>query len=407
MSSSSLRFLILLYDNIHDIQLIFSLPEQQSYRNLLCFRSLISASHTFDPNLAAYCIVETHYLESQAWDRMGIFGKKQIIINSACLAVSGLGLMCSGLWVTNRVWEALSDPRCLSTNRESPKCSTRKPSTNQKARLSPLFHLEWEGPTTWHRCPARWDGSLALLTTTTLASLRYCSNPPSLLLLYPGNSDSSNTAISAASHGRYLSDSVTAVSPVPVPLSFRGAVAKVLISCRTHRSTIVQMHFFLPTFVSEKYEMLLRWFARLLDVFHPLSPYLVSSAWVNHIDLTWMEDRWMSPRPVTDPPPPSWVCMFEFQVLIEHVSKKNKNLSVGHMTANVWSSSLFVPGALCGGEKSGSTFSILFARFRLNWRELLRVGVHTTTTTTVSISGMRKLHRFNTDARDLERLDYK
>lgn len=54
-------------------------------------------------------------------------------------------------------------------------------------------------------------------------------------------------------------------------------------------------------------------------------PFLVSSAWVNHIDLTWLEDRWKSPPlPLSITPPPSWFCMFEFQVLMEHVSKKKK-----------------------------------------------------------------------------------
>lgn len=120
----------------------FLCQNSKSNHDLLCISSLISASQTFDPNLAACCIIETHYLKSQAWDRIGIFGKKKKK-NSACFCsarVSGLGLTCTGLWVTNRVWEALSDPRCLSTNQDSPKCSTRKPSTNQKASLSRLYH---------------------------------------------------------------------------------------------------------------------------------------------------------------------------------------------------------------------------------------------------------------------------
>lgn len=153
--------------------------------------------------------------------------------------------------------------------------------------------------------------------------------------------------------------------------------------------------------------MFSRWFVRLLDVFNPLSPSFLG--FVSMSESYWFDMAGGSVEVAT-----LAAIHYSSPLMILHVwisslngtrvkKKKNKSVRGSHdckcpllLTAcsglSVWRR-----------EKSGlklmltfgSTFSILFTRFRLNRRELLPVGIHTTTITTVSISVMMKLMKLH------------
>lgn len=154
--------------------------------------------------------------------------------------------------------------------------------------------------------------------------------------------------------------------------------------------------------------MFSRWFVRLLDVFNPLSPSFLG--FVSMSESYWFDMAGGSVEVAT-----LAAIHYSSPLMILHVWISSLNgTRVKKKKICPWVTWLQMSGlSVWRREKSGlklmltfgSTFSILFTRFRLNRRELLPVGIHTTTITTVSISVMMKLHLFNTNAGDLDCLD--
>lgn len=106
---------------------------------------------------------------------------------------------------------------------------------------------------------------------------------------------------------------------------------KVLVSCHRRHSTIVQMHFpapLCPREVRNASEVVCATSGCVSSFVPFLFFWFRQHEWIILIWHGWRIGGSRHPCHYPLLLPPSWFCMFEFQVLIEHMSKKKQKTSV-------------------------------------------------------------------------------